>query len=68
MARIVLLDAGPLGLACVRPGDPQGDALRAWLRALETVGADVVVPAIADYEVRRELLRVGAVAKLRWLA
>lgn len=42
--------------------------MRAWLRGLEAAGAEVVVPAIADYEVRRELLRVGAVAKLRRLA
>jgi predicted nucleic acid-binding protein len=34
---------------------------------LETAGAEVIVPAVADYEVRRELVRVGATAKLRRL-
>jgi hypothetical protein len=65
VARIVLLDAGPLGLACGRPGAPPVDACHAWLLALGSAGAEVIIPAIADYEVRRELVRLGASAKLR---
>ncbi len=65
MSRYVLLDAGPLGLACSRPGAPRVDRCLAWLIHLEFSAADVVIPAIADYEVRRELIRLGAVAKLR---
>lgn len=67
MARIVLLDAGPLSLACSRHDAPSVDRCRAWLQMLEWSGALVVVPAVADYEVRRELLRLGASAKLRKL-
>jgi predicted nucleic acid-binding protein len=65
VARIVLLDAGPLGVASSRPGTPLVDQCHAWLLALEAAGADVILPAIADYEVRRELLRLNASAKLR---
>lgn len=65
MPRFVLLDAGPLGLACTRSGLPQGDLCRAWLLTLEAAGVAVVIPAIADYEVRRELIRLGATAKLQ---
>jgi hypothetical protein len=65
VARIVLLDAGPLGLACGRPGTPLVDQCHAWLLLLEAAGVDVVLPAIADYEVRRELLRLNATAKIR---
>lgn len=65
MARVVLLDAGPLGLACSRPGAPRVDRCHAWLLHLEFSAADIIIPAIADYEVRRELFRLGARAKLR---
>jgi predicted nucleic acid-binding protein len=67
VARFVLLDAGPLGLASGQPGKPLVIRVNAWLTALETSGADVVIPEIADYEVRRELMRVGATAGLRRL-
>ncbi len=64
MTRIVLLDSGPLGLACSQPGKPQVDRCLAWLLGLEISGVEILIPAIADYEVRRELLRIGATAKL----
>lgn len=41
-----------------------------WLESLELRGADVVVPEIADYEVRRELTRAGktrSIARLNGL-
>jgi predicted nucleic acid-binding protein len=65
VARIIVLDAGPLGLACMRPGTPVVDACRAWLAAIAAAGADVVIPAVADYEVRRELVRINARVKLQ---
>jgi predicted nucleic acid-binding protein len=68
MARIVFLDSGPLGLVSNRPGKPRVDRCAVWLNDLLTAGVRVVVPEIADYEVRRELLRVGARAGLRRLA
>jgi predicted nucleic acid-binding protein len=67
VARYVVLDTTPLGLASTRRGHPQGDVCRAWLDRLRLGGVRVVVPEVADYEVRRELLRVGAVAGVRRL-
>jgi hypothetical protein len=60
----VVLDSGPLGLACSRPGTPLVNHCQAWLRTLELAGAEIVIPTIIDYEVRRELVRVNATAKL----
>ncbi len=62
MARVVVLDSGPLGLAARPRGEPPADRCRGWLRALDAAGAVVVAPEVADYEVRRELLRCGATA------
>lgn len=67
MARIVLLDSGPLGLVSGSPRKPAVTQYQAWLLSLELSGADIVVPEIADYEVRRELVRAGASAGLRRL-
>lgn len=55
----MLLDAGPLGLLTQRKGVKEADACRAWLRECLQRGMVFHVPAIADYEVRRELLRAG---------
>lgn len=57
MARIILLDSGPLGLAARRPSIAAVQQCLAWLASRETSGAMIVVPEIADYEVRRELMR-----------
>ncbi|HEX8203988.1 MAG TPA: PIN domain-containing protein [Isosphaeraceae bacterium] len=64
MVRFVLLDAAPLGLASRRRGLPPVDRCRAWLHALNATGATIIVPEIADYEVRRELQRMGSQASL----
>jgi predicted nucleic acid-binding protein len=56
MAEVVLLDAGPLGM--ISHPRAKGDIV-AWLATLVTAGVEVLVPEIADYEVRRELLRAG---------
>ena len=56
MREFVLLDSGPLGLACRRPGSPLPDHCRQWFRGLILRGVGVVIPEIADYEVRRELM------------
>lgn len=57
MTAIVLLDAGPLGMITNPRSSPENEECRDWLAALVFKGAEVVVPEIADYEVRRELLR-----------
>jgi hypothetical protein len=67
MREFVLLDSGPLGLACRRRGSPLPDDCRQWIRGLISRGVGVVVPEISDYEVRRELTRIRAGASLRRL-
>jgi len=67
MREYVLLDSGPLGHACRRRGTPLGDHCRLWLDGLLARGVDIIVPKIADYEVRRELTRTGASGSLRSL-
>jgi predicted nucleic acid-binding protein len=59
VAHIVLLDTGPLGLL-THPNAATSNAQAAgWLRELVTSGVAVRVPEISDYELRRELLRLG---------
>jgi hypothetical protein len=54
MARIVLLDSGPLGM--VTHPRPNLEIVN-WLQSIIKRRIIVLVPEIADYEVRRELLR-----------
>jgi hypothetical protein len=56
MADVVLLDAGPLGM--ISHPRAKGDIIT-WLASLVSAGVEVRIPEIADYEVRRELLRAG---------
>lgn len=58
---MVLLDAGPLGLV-THPRPEQNRQVALWLRGLLEASVLVRVPEIADYEVRRELLRAGKTA------
>ncbi|MBI4605804.1 MAG: nuclease [Planctomycetes bacterium] len=67
MTSVVVLDAGPLGLVTQRKGVPEADACKRWLATQVAAGVRVIVPEIADYEVRRELLRArktSSVARL----
>jgi predicted nucleic acid-binding protein len=54
-----LLDAGPLGLITNPKRSQQSITCAQWLQALVAHGNRVIVPEIADYEVRRELLRAN---------
>src|SRR5271157_1790004 len=67
MARLILLDSGPLGMIVRAPSKPQVVRCITWLKTISATGATVVIPEIADYEVRRELLRIRAVGSLRRL-
>jgi hypothetical protein len=67
MARLILLDSGPLGLTVRAPNKPQVVRYNAWLNAILATGATIIIPEIAHYEVRRELLRIRAVGSLRRL-
>ena len=71
MIQVVLLDAGPLGLVSNPRYSPQNHACAQWLQAILSAGVRVMVPEIADYEIRRELLRAGktrGIAKLDAIA
>ena len=59
MTQVVLLDSGPLGLVTNPKRSPQSVACAQWLQSLITAGIRVILPEIADYEVRRELLRAN---------
>ncbi len=60
MARIIVLDSGPLGDACRKRGKPDVEELTSWRIQAKANGAIVAIPEIADYEVRRGLLLAGA--------
>lgn len=64
MPRIILLDAGPLGLAAQSDRVFEARRCQAILATLWGLGHQILVPEVADYEVRRELLRGGLVAGL----
>jgi len=56
---ILLLDAGPLGMVTNPKSYPENEACKNWLAKLASSGVEIMIPEIADYEVRRELLRAG---------
>ncbi len=57
MSSAVLLDAGPLGRITNTLAMPATKEASEWLERLMAANHYVVIPEIADYEVRRELLR-----------
>ena len=57
--RVVFLDTGPLGMVSNPKSSPENEECRQWLKRLVDGGTRVIVPEIADYEVRRELVRAG---------
>jgi predicted nucleic acid-binding protein len=67
VARIIVLDSGPLGDACRRRGSPDVEKLTRWWIQAVANGAIVAIPEIADYEVRRGLLwdeSIGGIQRL----
>ncbi len=67
MSRLILLDSGPLGLIVGAPGRPHVARCLSWIKAISSAGAAIIIPDIAHYEVRRELIRIRAVGSLRRL-
>lgn len=59
MSRIILLDTGPLGLVTNPKLSAQSIACAQWLQTHIKSGNRAIIPEIADYEVRRELLRAN---------
>lgn len=67
----MLLDAGVLGLITNPKRSPESTACTQWLQTLISSDVQVILPEIADYEVRRELLRANktrGIARLDELA
>jgi hypothetical protein len=64
----VLLDSGPLGLASSPARTAGALECQAWLATLQQSGIPVYLPELADFEVRRELLRAGKTASVARLA
>jgi len=62
---IVFLDTNVLG-GVVNPQakSPEVQAMKRWAKDMQAAGHLLIVPAIADYEIRRELCRRHAVASL----
>jgi len=60
MERFIVLDNGPLGLLShTKLSDVVIDCTW-WKRLVISTGNQDVIPDISDYEVRRELLRIGS--------
>ncbi|MBF2083458.1 nuclease [Thermoleptolyngbya sp. C42_A2020_037] len=59
MSRVIVLDTGPLGLVTNPKLSAESTACTQWLQLHITSGSQIVIPEIADYEVRRELLRAN---------
>ena len=64
---MVVLDAGPLSLVTHPRGGADARAAKEWLAGLLAADVGVRVPEIADYELRRELLRAGRTKSVRRL-
>ncbi|GJD17529.1 hypothetical protein RIVM261_024850 [Rivularia sp. IAM M-261] len=68
MSQVVLLDSDPLGMVT----NPKASSIevqecKLWFNTLSQRNYTVMLPEITDYEVRRELLRVGKIKSIRRL-
>ncbi len=59
MTDLYLLDTGPLGLVTNPRDSPDARLCKEWLRATLSARVRVMIPEVADYELRRELIRAG---------
>lgn len=64
---VIVLDSGPLGLISNPAPRGLGKDAWEWARAHAAQGTQLVVPEIADYEVRRELICSGRAAAIERL-
>ena len=67
MSVVILLDAGPLGLITNPRASLETRDCNLWLEALVLKEIQVKIPEIADYEVRRELLRADKLKGIKRL-
>jgi predicted nucleic acid-binding protein len=71
VSQVIVLDTGPLGLVTNPKRSAASIACTQWLQKRVASGNRVIIPEIADYEVRRELLRANktkAISRLDELA
>ena len=59
MSMVIVLDTGPVGMITNPNASVTNRECYQWMESLVQQGAQVWVPEIADYEVRRELLRAN---------
>lgn len=62
MIRVIVLDSGPLSMATNPRRSAKNLACAHWVQDLLNAGHRVILPEVADYEVRRELLRASKTA------
>jgi hypothetical protein len=65
--RVVVLDSGLLGMVTNPTASAINDQASLWLEGILRSGVEVILPEIADYEVRRELLLHDKLGGLRRL-
>jgi predicted nucleic acid-binding protein len=67
LSDIIVLDTGVLGMLVhpAKSGEPW--ECKTWLKRVFLRGASVYVPEIADYELRRELLRIKSSESIKRL-
>jgi predicted nucleic acid-binding protein len=63
----LVLDSSPLSLLCQRSTARGASEIRSWLAERIGAGATVYVAEIADFEVRRELLRASKATSIQRL-
>ncbi len=64
MKPVIVLDSGPLGVLAHPRNPPHVVACRAWLMNLQAAGRRVIVPEMADYEIRRSLIQNNSLLAL----
>lgn len=67
MSRVILLDSGPLGLITNPLATAENNECGRWMQTHLGKGNQVLVPGIADYELRRELMRANKTAGVKKL-
>lgn len=70
---LILLDSKPLGMVTNPKATPDTDKCNEWLEELLVNNVKIRIPEIIDYELRRELIRLGhqgekSIALLDYLA
>ncbi|MGP0063847.1 MAG: type II toxin-antitoxin system VapC family toxin [Isosphaeraceae bacterium] len=64
MSPAIVLNSTPLGILCHPRTPPHVLTCRQWLAGLLAAGRRVIIPEITDYEIRRELIRLGSLVAL----